>query len=86
MELYAIFDTNGKFLRAESVAARADRARSQGLRVLPLAVQGTADGFLGIAPEGELRISPGQRQWTPAGSTPQKGKDSKRIDKADADE
>jgi len=80
-DLYAILSQTGEFIRAESTAARANRARINGLRVIPLAVQVEKDGFTGNAAEGQLIVKPGSREWIPAG----KGQPAKKVDKADAE-
>jgi len=80
MELYAILDKDGSFVRAESTKQRADRARLNGMRVYPLAVQTTRDGVIGICDQGKLIVSPGKREWVPAGKEPSKGTPSKKVD------
>jgi hypothetical protein len=80
MDMYAILDDAGAFVRAETTEQRANRARIDGFRVVPLAVQVSHDGFSGHCAEGELKVTPGKREWIPANVQTSK---PKKLDKTD---
>lgn len=76
-ELYVVLEEDGSYLRTESLAARAERARLEKKRVYPLAIQKTADGYIGVCDQGTLIVTPGKKEWRPAGSADETQKTKK---------